>query len=446
MRSPKLSAVISFLLFLIALPETVFAQNPNCTIVIPSAPLTAAGLATPYLLKATNPDDGNGPCSETNSGSSAFVQAAIFDPASGQISIYNPLVIDQGSVPAADPVVPTLPDNAIVALWFGFNGDNLTQEGADPSVLSDNNCVNGDGSGVFGQFSYCNARAFFHAANRAIRQGTLRVPRLGYARDGMPCPTVRDFYVVDQDQSDNLPVTYLISAGGLLAQNTQVNAAALSGATTLGNPSDNGLLDRFLDPNLGCEPWKASDLADPGQNVPALALNELQAKLYQRSPVALIPVGDPMVLEGDGSTNLHKTNLYREGVDQPRAFGEWQADTRRYCRNMLRIATPRLLRDQFLLTPDQAHPTRGVSPAPGEANSLYTFMVQRLGGSYDILGCADLLNLPNPVSVTTDDNGVAISATINLSLYGRCKRYLDAYRRWDDQANSADEKAAWGSD
>ena len=435
MKHRSMLVAISFLACLAVNPGAVFAQNSNCTIVVPAAPFTAAGLATPYQLKATDPNDG--PCGETDSNSSAFVQAAIFDPATGQVSIYNPLVIDQGSVPAVDPVTPVLPDHAIVALWFGFNGDNLTQEGAQPGVLEASRCVNGVPDSIFGQFSYCNARAFFEAANRAVREGRLRVPRLGIANDGLPCPTVRDFYVVDQDQSDNLPVTYLISTGGLLAQATQANSSTLTGATTLGNPSDNGLLDRFLDPDLGCQPWKVADLADPGQKVAGLALNELQARAYQRDPVALIPLGDPMVLDANGGTDLVKTNAYRHGVDQPEAFLPWQADTARYCRDMLRIAPPRLLRDQVFLVPDASHPTRGLSPATDEANSLFTFMAQRFMGSYDLLGCANLVGLPDPVSVSTDENGVAISADINLRTYGRCKRYLDAYRRYDDAARRA---------
>ena len=84
-----------YLSFLLIEPGALFAQNPNCTIIVPDAPLTAAGLATPYQLTATNTADGE--CHEGNATSSAFVQAAILDPATGQISIYNPLVIDQNS-------------------------------------------------------------------------------------------------------------------------------------------------------------------------------------------------------------------------------------------------------------------------------------------------------------------------------------------------------------
>jgi hypothetical protein len=421
-----------FMFTISILPGALWAQNPNCTIIIPDAPLTAAGLATPYQLKATDPSTGV-PCEETNSNSSAFVQAAILDPANGQISIYNPLVVSQDDpTPAAATVVPTLPRHAIVALWFGFNGDNLTQEGVHPGILRANNCVNGTPNSIFGQYSYCNAPAFFQAANRAIRFGRLRVPRLGFARDGLRCPTVRDFYVVDQDQSDNLPVTYLISAGQL-AQNTQNNKSTLPTPTVLGNPSDNGLLDRFLDPAIGCTPWKAPDLADPGQKVPALALNELQARAEQRFPVGRIPVGDPMVLNADGSQNIAKLNAYRRGVDQFVVRGAWQASTARYCRNMLRIAPPRLFLDKALLL-------AGPSPVADNADSLFTFLAQRFVASYNILGCADLVPISDPISVTTDVNGVAISAVINLP--DRCKRYLKVHEREDTDADADDTKSA----
>ena len=44
--------------------------------------------------------------------------------------MYSPLVITQGTTPAAAPVVPTLPANAVVTIDVGFNGTNLTQVGA----------------------------------------------------------------------------------------------------------------------------------------------------------------------------------------------------------------------------------------------------------------------------------------------------------------------------
>ena len=414
------------------------APNPNCTIIVPMNALSAEGLSTPYQLVATDPTAGD--CHEANVDQSAFVQAAILDPATGQISVYNPLVLDQGATPAVPPVVPTLPANAIVALWFGYNGDVLTLSGAQDGALVAAQCVNGLPGDNFGQYAYCNAPAFFKAAHRAIRRGQLSIPPLGTAVDGLPCPSVRDFYVVDQDQSDNLPLSYLITDSGM-AQRTQANIAAFPTATTLGNPSDNRLVDVALDGALNCTPWKAPDLADPGQMVPALPLNELQARAYQRSPVALVPLGDPMSLSS-GKASLIKTNLYRRGVDQPMVWWADQASTARYCRQMVRIAPPRMTLDEAYLMPDATHPTRGLSPDPGAADSLYTFMAQRFVASYDILNCAGLLGLPDPVSVTADANGIVTGATINQTVFSRWRRMLNSCQAQDTAANDAAQAAA----
>src|SRR5713101_1968118 len=148
------------------------AVNGDCSLIVPAHPLTALGLATPYRLRAT--DQENGPCNESNTGQAAFVQAAVFDPATNSISVYNPLVIDDGTKPAMAPVVPKIPANAAVAIWFGFNGNNLTLQSHHNS-LQDGKCVNGVHASIFGQVSYCNAPAFFQAANQAIQAGKLVV-------------------------------------------------------------------------------------------------------------------------------------------------------------------------------------------------------------------------------------------------------------------------------
>src|SRR5881227_318045 len=168
------------------------AVNEDCTLIVPAQPLSAQGLATPYQLTATNPD--NGPCNEANAAQAAFVQGAIIDPATGNISIYDPLVIDKGTQPAVKPVVPALPQGAVVGLWFGSNGNTLTLRDSNGS-LQQGLCVNGVDGSIFGQFSYCNAPAFFQAANSAIQAGKLKVPPIGRAQDGMQCPTTRDFSI-----------------------------------------------------------------------------------------------------------------------------------------------------------------------------------------------------------------------------------------------------------
>ena len=283
---PLVLALVATAVFI--LPRTqshaAAAPNPDCSLIVPSNPLTAQGLATPYQLEATNANKGK--CHEANALQAAFVQGAVFDPNSGKISIYDPLVIDKGTAPAIAPVVPTIPNGAVVALWFGFNGGNL-QLVSRNGGLTAGNCVNGINGSLFGQFSYCNAPAFFSAANQAIQAHKLTPPPLGVGQDGLTCPSVRDFSVVDMDQSDNVTTSYLIAANGRMAQMTATNATTLKNAQTLNNGSDNRLLAIALDGSLGCKPWMAPDLANPGTSVTALPLDELQAAAYQQAPVAI---------------------------------------------------------------------------------------------------------------------------------------------------------------
>src|SRR5713101_5009034 len=397
-----LALIASAVIILPRLSSHAAAVNGDCTLIVPSKPLSAQGLATPYQLVATDP--ANGPCNESNKAQAAFVQGAVIDPATGQISIYNPLVIDQGTQPAIAPAVPQLPANSIVALWFGSNGNTLILQDMNGS-LRQGRCVDGVRGSIFGQFSYCNAPAFFRAANQAIRAGKLVPPALGMGQDGLPCPTTRDFSIVDQDQSDNVTTTYLITASDQVAQNNQANAAALGGQMQK-NGSDERLLT-LVDSALGCNPWMAPDLADPGQMLPSLPLNELQAAAHQARPVARVPEGDPMVLTNN-QPDMNKLNAYRRGVDQSPVGTQAAASTTTYCKHLLAIGPARIQLDMQLT---QGRP----SPDPAAANSLFTFLAQRFIASYGAngLNCVDLLNVPDPLAVTTDDNGVDISATTN---------------------------------
>jgi hypothetical protein len=390
-------------------------DNPDCSLIIPNNPLTAQGLATPYQLAATDPKQGV--CHEANANQSAFVQAAIIDPATGQISIYAPLVVDQGTKPAVQTVVPKLPRNAVVGIWFGYNANNLTLVKSHRAHNrhfnirggGSGNCVNGINGTVFGQFAYCNAPAFFQVANAAIRAGKLTVPALGTANDGKVCPTSRDFSVVDMDQSDNVQTQYLINANGQTAQFSAANKAKLNNPNVISNPSDNALLTNFLDPALGCKSWQAPDLTDNNNLVPALALDELQAAAHQAAPMALVPAGDPMVLN-DGKLDIRKTNAYRAGVDQQLARNLGDADTATYCTNLINVGMPRL---QANMQTFQNRP----SPDTGAANNLFTFLASRLASSLsaDGINCVGLLKIQNPITLTTGADGVVTAATITTS-------------------------------
>jgi len=107
--------------------------------------------------------------------------------------------------------------------------------------------------------------------------------------------------------------------------------------------------------------------------------------------------------------DLAKLNAYRAGVDQPPSPDAQASSTRAFCQHLLDIAPGRLLLDEPL--------TRQAPPAdPAVANSLFTFLAQRFVTTYEAngLNCMKRLNQPDPVTVTTDANGVAVDATISV--------------------------------
>jgi hypothetical protein len=390
-------------------PTTV--ANVSCDIIVPARPLTARGLATPYQLTGT---DGASPatsgCNMANAANlGAFVQATILDPATGKLSVYEPLVITQGTTPAAPPVVPALPAGAIVTIDFGFNGTNLTQVGATANALRQGRCVDGLNGSIFGQVSFCNGTAFFRAARHAEAGGRLVVPSAGTSpKTGQACPTTRSFSVVDQDPSDNVTTDYLITADERTAQFNAANQAALPGATDIVNGSDNKLLTAFLDPAFGCTPFEAPDLSQSGTLGSSQALNELSAAASNVSPAALIPENDEMVLVND-AMSIAKTNLYRSEIGQPiiSAANNGSDSPAGFCQNMVDLQTPFLSAGQTLLA-------TGSSPVPAVGNNLLTFLANRLSMSFANLGC-QTYGLTDPVSVTVDGNGIATAATFNTA-------------------------------
>ena len=386
----------------------------SCNIIVPANPLTAQGLSTPYQLTGPN---GMTPaasgCTMANFANlGAFVQATILDPATGALSVYEPLVMTQGTLPAAPPVVPALPAGAVVTLDFGFNGTNLTQVGATANALRQGRCINGLNGSIFGQVSFCNGTQFFQAAFRAEQQGKLTIPALGTSpKDRMACPSSRSFQLIDQDQSDNVTTTYLLTGNGQTAQTAQFNAAnvaALPGAKKANNGSDNLLLAAFIDPTIGCTPFMVPDLSQGGTPGTSQAVNELSAAKSQAAPNALVPENDEMVLV-NAAFNATKTNLYRSNVGQPPiSNANNQADSpANYCQNMVNIQTSFLSNHQAVLA-------TGTSPVPAVGNNLLTFMANRLLMSFTNLNCQNF-GLTNPVTVTLDGNGAAIAAQFNTT-------------------------------
>jgi hypothetical protein len=374
-------------------------DSGNCTLWVPWNPLTAQGLATPYQL-------GDG-CSMSNKAQQAFVEATILSP-NGQVQVYNPLIITQGTRPARWPAVPRIPRGSQVILDFGSNGTNLVLTGPG-AFQGSSHCVDALGQSVIGQVAACNAVAFYTLANAEVARGTLKVPALGAASDGQPCQTTRDFALIDQDQSDNVYSQYLLDGRGRTAQATAANKARMGDATMLGNGSDNGLLGYLVDPTNGCKPFTANDTTSANGTQGSQALNELSAKVNQKGHIALIPTNNPMTLVG-GDASIAKANVYRSLVDQPMlAAGTDPAQVAAsYCMNMVNIAPAR---DQL----DASADAGTASPVPDVGDSLATFLGNRLSMSFANLGC-DAFGLTNPVTVTAaDDDAPATAVTYNTA-------------------------------
>jgi hypothetical protein len=389
---------------------TLDATLTNCFVTLPDDALTAEGLATPFLLMP--------PCSMAVGTQQAFVEAAIFDPATGDISVYHPLILDAGKTAQVAPVVPTLPAGASVGLWFGYNGDVLQMldtNGLDANSspkLAAIKCINGEPGvkgDVFGQVSWCNTDAFFEPVLASIASGKTQVPPLGTANDGEDCPSSRAFTVVDQDPSDNLPTQYLLLPDGSTIQDTTANRAKFPDATIINNASDEALIGDIIDPLIGCVPFKVNSLDDPGTLTSSLVTQELQAGLYQKAPLALVAIGDPdCLLTASGNISTSKTNAYRIGVNQPLldAANSNDGNTLDFCNGMAIYAPSFFVSNQAVFTGQ-------TTPDPTVGNNLFTFLCNRYLQSFTNLGCTPTVT--QPVTCQLDGNGVAISCDIALS-------------------------------
>jgi hypothetical protein len=404
-------------------PATTLTANANCDIIVPANPLSAQGLATPYQLTGT---DGMTPaesgCQMSNAAKlGAFVQATILDPATGALSVYDPLVVTQGTRPAVRPPVPRIPANAVVTIDFGFNGKDLFQVGATPTTLADANCVSGQAGSVFGQVSFCNGVNFFSAVKKDEREGLLKVPSPGTSDriipsggdsgTGRTCPVARNFEVAGQDPGDDVTTEYLLNPiTGQTAQNTTSNAGNIAGATLLLSRSDNTMLDLFLDPVLGCTPFQAPDLANNDQPTTSQALDEILAGAHQPKIAALVPENDKMMLNGGGEFDAAKTDMFREELGQAPISNASNktSDPEMYCQNIIDIQTPFLAANQKLLA-------TGQSPVTAVGDNLLTFMANELNMSFTSLGCQHF-RLTNPVTVTRNRAGAAVAATFNASV------------------------------
>ena len=378
-----------------------FIYSQDCLLQVPNDPLNT-GLFKPWFL-STNPIS-QLPCSQAIIGSEVFVEATIFDITNNSFFVYNPLVVDMGTVPAIPINVGALPQNNIVVIHIGSNGNSVT---LTPTIdinninsLFNGNCINGLVNSVFGQVAYCNAFNFFNQVNQNINNGLLIIPPIGNTILGDICPTIRSFSVVDQDQSDNVITQYILTTNNIVAQDTDANRAILNILRILTNGSDNRLLEKFIDVAVGCKPFTAADLIDPCCTFrTSMALNEIQANLNSPALIttALVPSIDPMTLL-NGMQCLQKTNLYRIGVNQPPLAALNDTINMNYCTQMSIKAV-----EFFILHQNELLNT----PSPvNNANNLLNFLANRFFNSWTNLNCQILTGLPSPITVTIVNNTV----------------------------------------
>jgi len=331
---------------------------------------------TPYLL-------GGAGCNQALIGMSRFVHAVILNTDNGVIATYAPLVITNGTMPEVPPTpVNFTVNNHIVGIWLGSNSNTLTLINA--VGIMNGNCQFGTPGSAFGQFAFCNVQNFWKAIELVRAQGLLAVPPIGVAVDGQPCPTVRDYFVIDMDPDDGVPTEYIVTAAGNVIQNTVNNMRLM--ASMLANDGDHRLVSVFVNVAAGCQGWLVPDLTDPGVKRPALPMNVLQAVYFQGLPVEYLPNNDPMTTTNN-NPDLAKLNLYRLGIYQPQISNLQSADPALWCMNYANVAIPR-----FKTLMVQLQNTMG----PMAGTTLFGFMKARGTTTWGMIGCANLIGLPDP--------------------------------------------------
>src|SRR4029077_17983199 len=149
--------------FSFAQTQAEAADSTNCTVTVPARPLSAKALATPWEL-------GDG-CTWANGATEGvFIDATILAP-NGQLQVYNPLVITQGTQPAVATLPPTIARGAKLILSLGANGNAVALVGRGARQA---NCIDALGNSLINQTPQCNAAAFYRMANAEIRRGILK--------------------------------------------------------------------------------------------------------------------------------------------------------------------------------------------------------------------------------------------------------------------------------
>ena len=379
-------------------------RSQDCLLTVPDDPLNT-GLFKPWFV-STNPISELN-CSQLIEGSEVFVEATIYDIDNKVFFVYYPLVIDDKTEPAVKPDSVYLPKKNIVVIHFGINGDTITlkSKNKDNKSLIDGKCVNGLPNGsVFGQFAYCNGVHFFKTVNKDIQNNLLQIPPVLNSNLGDECPTTRSFSIVDQDQSDNVLSQYIVTEDLKIAQDIPANRNNLKVLKIISNGSDNRLLNIFVNPAIGCDSFTAPYLVDNNIQGSSVALNEIQANLIPiTKTTALVPPFSPFVVDNNNEQSVLKTNLYRDGVNQPNILIVDNNDNINYCNQMANIAPNFFIKHKIAFLNTK-------SPAEDLANNLLNFLALRFENSWQELNCKKLIGIPSPIVTTIDPaNNMVIS-------------------------------------
>lgn len=380
-------------LFLYVFFIPIYSQN--CILEVPDNPLTT-GLFDLWFVSSDNPNILN--CTQLLPEKAVFVEATIIDKDTGKFFIYYPLVVDKGTQPAILPERVNLPVNNNIVIHFGTNNNaiKLVSSINNIDILGNNNCVNGFNDSIFGQFAYCNAISFFNDVNSMIHDLKINIPFIPNSNKGILCPTIRYFGIVDQDQSDNVLSSYIITNDNKVAQNTFINNKILNVKNIVGNGSDNRLLNVFINPAIGCISFIASTIIEKNIYKSSLALNEIQANTYGNVNIdALIPANNPMTLV-NGKQSIEKINNYRVGVNQPLLQNLNVVNDINYCTNMENNSI-------FFLS---TYINEFINYKSPTNDNLLIFLCDRFTNSWILLNCDNLLNKTSPIFNTINDFGI----------------------------------------
>jgi hypothetical protein len=372
--------MVIFFIYLFTFIHSIVAQGDGCVLIVPDFPLTPQGLMTPYILAGAG-------CNQANPVNARFVHAVVVNTQTGSLFVYDPLVISQGMLLVSQPApVNFSMANSVVGIWMGSNSNFLTL--TNTNGIANGRCVTGPGGSPFGQFAWCNADVFWASVNTLLQNGLIALPQPGVAFDGSICPTLRDFFIIDMDPDDGVQTLYLVTTQNQVIQDTTANRNNFNIQATLANDGDNRLITEFVNPAIGCKTLVLPNAADPGKTAPAIAINILQAMMFQAAPLALTPNNDPMVTT-NAMPDLVKLNLYRMGVNQPQAAAlGGDNDPATFCRNYATVAVARFKSLNTFLKAFNA-------PAPGFAN-LFAFMINRATTTYTNLNCLGLTGITDP--------------------------------------------------